>query len=110
MKQEAVRSLVEKTHDPDPRRRRRAVRELCPCGLCGNHEAAWARIFELVADPEAQVRRTVFHTLIDGAPRVRDAEVVAALESMRDDADRRLRRNVRKRLAIYRRTGRIAHA
>jgi hypothetical protein len=95
------------TRDADVRTRMRAVRALCPCHVRADHERVWARLLEMVADPEPRVRSQVFHTLIDGSPREREAEVVAAIESLRDDTDAGLRRRARQFLAQYRRTGRV---
>ena len=67
----------------------------------------WKRIFELSVDESKQVRATVFHALGDGPPRTLEQKVVATLESMRDDADPGLRRQVRKLIAHYRRTGTV---
>jgi hypothetical protein len=53
------------------------------------------------------VRSQVFHTLIDGSRREREPEVVASIESLRDDADPGLRRRGRQFRARYRRTARV---
>ena len=58
-------------------------------------------------DPDSAVRSLVFHALCDGSPTSREAEVVAAVEAMQHDNDRRLRRRARGVIAAYRRTGRI---
>ena len=102
-----VEDLIEQTHDPDPRVRKEAARELCPCELKADYDDVWSRVFELTRDESADVRRIVFHTLIDGSPKTREHDVVAAIESMHNDPDEKLRRTVRKRLANYRRTGQI---
>lgn len=107
MKPRILEDVLARTHDRDPRVRSRAARNLCPCELKADSPKAWQRVFDMAGDPDVRVRRTVFHTLIDGSPRRREAEVVAALERLRDDPDLKLRRSVRKLLARYRATGRI---
>lgn len=61
----------------------------------------------MVNDPNVKVRKTVLHTLADGSPREREAEVVAAIETLYNDPDKKLRKAVRHLLAIYRRIGKI---
>jgi HEAT repeats len=100
------RALAE-TWDPDPRRRIRALHELCPCQLKADYPDIWDRVLEMVTDDDAKVRGHVLHVLGDGSPRDREPEVVQAVESMRNDPDPVLRRRVRKLMAHYRRTGRI---
>lgn len=107
MSERSVEEILVQTRTRDPKRRAKALRELCPCELRYDDAAVWARVMEMTGDPHVAVRRTVLHTLIDGSPRDREENVIAALESMRDDADPRLRRRVRSVLAHYRRTGRV---
>jgi HEAT repeat protein len=95
------------TRDPEPRVRQAALAYMCPCHLQADRPEVWQRVFELAADPDRDVRRQVLHTLGDGSPRRLEGRVIATLESMRQDADSRLRRRVRRLLAQYRRTGRI---
>lgn len=99
--------LFEATRDPDPRVRRAAVRELCPCAIKRNRDDVWARLLELTRDEDASVRSLVLHDLTDGSPRERAPAIRAALEVMRNDPDPRLRRRVRGVLAHERRTGRL---
>ena len=99
--------LLERSYDPDPAVRRDAVRALCPCKLKSEDLRAWERVFELTGDPDLGVRRNAFHGIIDGLPRHLTPRAADVLEGMREDTDPRLRRNVRKVLARYRRTGRI---
>ncbi len=99
--------LIHATRSPISRDRQRAVRELCACRLKANYREAWDRVFELTADPDADVRRSALHVLIDGSPRTRREEVVRALEAMRDEPQPKVRRHVRKILARYRRTGQV---
>jgi hypothetical protein len=80
---------------------------LCPCHLQADLPEVWDRVFELASDPDPHVRKQVLHTLGDGSPRRLEDRVIAILESMRQDPDRHLRRNVRRLLAHYHRTGRV---
>ncbi len=107
METRTLKDILKETRDTDPRVRSRAARNLCPCELRMDDPKAWERVFELARDPDAHVRRTVFHTLVDGSPRRREAEVVSALEGMWNDPDLKLRRQVRRLLARYRATGKI---
>jgi hypothetical protein len=107
MKARRIDALVAATHDPDPRARKVAVRELCPCVIQRNDERAWDRVLELTRDSSRDVRRIALHTLIDGSPRSRETDVVRALDAMRNDPDARLCRNARKVLARHRATGKI---
>jgi HEAT repeat protein len=103
----SLKTLIDRTRDDDPRIRRTALRELCPCDLKRNLDPAWDRVLEMVEDPDASVRSIVLHTLCDGSPEGRLAEVVNALEKLAQDPDRRLRRRARDILAKHRRTGRV---
>ncbi len=109
MKLQSVESALGETYDPDPRIRKRATRDLCPCELQRDDEAVWKRLLELTRDTDLGVRRNALHAMIDGSPRSRECDVVAALEGMRDDPERKLRRFVRKLVARYRATGRLNH-
>ncbi len=107
MRADIVDSLLEQSRDPEASVRKKAVRELCPCEIKFNSAPAWDRLIEMVEDPDVDVRRNVFHVLIDGSPNDRQNDVVAALERMRNDPYRKLRRLVRKVLARHHREGRI---
>lgn len=102
-----VDELVSLTHDADPKVRKVALTNLCPCHVRADFAQAWDRVLEMVTDPDPQVRSTVVHMLADGSPRHRQAEVVAALEELRNDPERKVRRQVNQVLGQYRRTGRI---
>jgi HEAT repeats len=102
-----VAELIELSRDPDPKVRKIALANLCPCHVRSDHAAAWGRVLEMDTDPDPVVRRAVVHMLADGSPRRRAHEVSEALERMRNDPDRVVRRHVRVVLETYRRTGRI---
>ena len=101
---EEVREL---TRDRDPRKRKWAVRQLCPCHLKRNDAQVWDRLIAMASDDDPHVRSTVLHVLCDGSPRSREQAVIAALQQMQHDTDVGLRRRARKVLAQYRRTGTV---
>lgn len=107
---ETVREILTRSYDPDPRVRRQAVRDLCPCQVKRKDLEAWTRVFELTRDPEIVVRKNAFHGIIDGLPAELTDEAAAVLEAMRDDPEPKLRRQVRNVLSRYRRTGRIGES
>jgi hypothetical protein len=99
--------LVCLTRHADPKVRKVAVVNLCPCHARANFPAAWDRILEMISDPEPLVRRAVVHMLADGSPRERQGEVIEAMMALRNDPDRTVRRHVRLVLDNYRRRGRV---
>lgn len=103
----AIDDVLKDTYSTDPRTRKNAARELCPCEVKFYSRVVWDRLLELTQDQDSEVRRNVLHSLIDGSPREREPDVVAALEGLRNDPNVKLRRHARKLLARYRRTGRI---
>lgn len=107
MKARRLDALVKATHDADPHARKAAVRELCPCVIKVNDARAWDRVVELTRDSNRDVRRIALHTIVDGSPRSREIEVVHALETMRNDPDQKLRRQVWRIFARHRATGRV---
>lgn len=107
MDAQSIDALLSETRHANARRRRTAVRELCPCVVRANHTRIWDRIFELIRDPDLGVRRVAFHALIDGSPKDREAEVLASAEHLLDDPSEKLRRQARKLLAAHRHTGRV---
>lgn len=96
-----------RSRDPDPRVRRRALHDLCPCAQKRASDPVWERILEMAGDPDASVRRLALHALCDGSPRAREPEIVAAVEALARDPERTVHRLARKVLAHHRRTGRI---
>ncbi len=63
-----------------------------------------------MSDPDDHVRSDALHALTDSTPTVRVSAVVDALNARYDDPDPRLRRQIRKILALYRRTGKLSDA
>jgi hypothetical protein len=107
VKSDEVVEVLEQTHSHDPKTRAAALRELCPCHLRRNLPEVWERVFEMVGDPEPRVRSTIVHLLADGSPKELEERVVATIEGMTNDPDRKIRRQTRRLIAHYRRTGQI---
>jgi len=107
MRRQSIPELLEATRDPNPKVRKAATRDLCPCEVKANDSDAWDRLIAMTADPEIEVRRIALHAILDGSPRSRRAEVICVLEGMYDDPHPRLRRQVRKVLARHRATGKV---
>ena len=107
MEQEQDSSILALTFHPDARVRRKAVQQLCPCHLKANYAPVWERVLAMVGDADPKVRGTVLHVLCDGSPRSREAQVVAALETLQHDGDAGVRRRARQVMAAYRRRGRV---
>ena len=63
--------------------------------------------YEMASDPDVTVRSLVLHNCCDGSPAARREEVLAVIEALQRDTDRRLARRARGVLAGYRRTGKI---
>ncbi len=102
-----IEQLLEKTHHPDVKTRRRALLSLCPCHVRANSPEVWDRFLEMRDDSDTGVRSLVFHALCDGSPASRREEIVAAVKELLKDPNRRLRRRARGVIAAYRRTGNI---
>jgi hypothetical protein len=64
-----VTELIELTHDADPKVRKIALTNLCPCHVRADFPTAWDRVLEMTDDPEPLVRRAVVHMLADGCRR-----------------------------------------
>lgn len=102
---DAVERLLELSYSDDVKLRAKAAGELCPCRVKANDERVWERLLELSGDPDRTVRSRVLHNLTDGAPRGLHERVVVAIERMQQDPDEKLRKNARRMMARYRRTG-----
>jgi len=102
--------LLELSRSVQSRARQLACKNLCTCHVRADDDRVWARLLELVEDPDPLVRGDVIHALTDSTPAPRVPAVIEALGSRRNDPDERIRRRVRKTLAYYRRTGRVTDA
>ncbi|KNC46154.1 uncharacterized protein AMSG_00272 [Thecamonas trahens ATCC 50062] len=97
--------FMEGTRAVDARERRLALRELCPCHVKKDIDVFWKRIMAMVNDPDPDVRYQVLHNLCDGSPLRLEADVIAAIEILHNDADKRVARAARRVLVEYRKTG-----
>jgi hypothetical protein len=104
---EEIDELIGLTFDHDPKVRKIAVANLCPCHVRADFGQAWDRILAMAADPSPIVRRQVVHMLADGSPNHRQDEILAVLDGLRNDEDKVVRKTVRRVLGAYHRTGRI---
>jgi hypothetical protein len=104
---DALDRLLELSRSQDSRARQLACRNLCTCHVLADDDRVWTRLLELAADPDPLVRGDVIHAITDSTPAPRIPSAIAAIESLRNDADRGIRRQARKILAHYRRTGKV---
>jgi HEAT repeats len=107
---DAIDGLLELSRSPDSLVRQLACRNLCTCHVRADDDRIWGRLLELLGDPDPGVRGDVIHAITDSTPAPRVPAVIQALESRHNDPDARIRRQVRKVLAHYRRTGKVTDA
>jgi len=93
------------TWSNDPRIRKAALRDICPCRIKKNVDQFWRRIMEMADDENDEVRYQVLHNLCDGSPRSMEEEVIALLEKLHNDKSKKVRRQVHRVLTSYRKTG-----
>jgi HEAT repeat protein len=108
--EDALDELLELSRSELSRARQLACRNLCTCHVRADYDRVWARLLELVADPDPLVRGDVLHAITDSTPAARVPAVIRALESRHNDPEQGIRRRVRKTLAHYRRTGKVTDA
>ena len=82
-----------------------ALEEVCPCRMDEDDDDVWGRVCSMASDRDLGVRKQVLHTLCDGSPAHREAQIIDAIESLCREEDRDLRRMVHKVLGSFRRTG-----
>lgn len=102
-----IDELLALTQSSDPDVRCEAARNLCPCHVQANHPHIWDRLIEMAHDPDPHVRITILHTLADGSPREREQQIVQTLESLYNDTNLKVRKQVRYILTQYRRKGKL---
>lgn len=102
-----ISRLLSETYSGHAKTRSQSVRQLCPCDLKSNIPEVWERLLEMVDDPDPGTRYQVLHVLCDGSPRALAPRVLEALDKFRNDPVKRIRRNARKALGEYSRTGRL---
>jgi hypothetical protein len=67
-----------------------------PCKVQKDFDVIWARVLEMTDDPDPIVRYQVLHTLCDGSPKEREADIISALQKMWNDPEDKIRRAVRR--------------
>ena len=102
---ETISEYLHRTHDPDPKKRRAALKDLCPCHVRADIPELWERIFELLQDDEGIVRDQALHALGDGSPTHLEERIVEAIESLYNDPHPDVKKKARRMLNAYRRTG-----
>ena len=51
---ETISEYLQRTYDPDPKKRKKALKDLCPCHVRADIPQLWDRIFELLSDDEGK--------------------------------------------------------
>ena len=49
---ETITEYLQRTYDPDPCKRKKALKDLCPCHVRADIPQVWERIFEMLSDEE----------------------------------------------------------
>ena len=55
---ETIAEYLRRTEDPDPRKRKQALKDLCPCHVRADIPELWERIFQLLSDKEGNLLMT----------------------------------------------------
>jgi len=93
------------THSLDADVRLEAVKQLCPCKVQKDIEVFWERVFELINDEDARIRKRILHIICDGSPERLEDRIYDSLMEFNRDKDSDIRRTAHKVLATYERTG-----
>ena len=102
---ESFHDYIQRTYDLDPKKRRKALKDLCPCHVRQDIPELWDRIFECLHDEDGLVRDQALHALGDGSPTHLEEKIVEAVERMYNDPHPEVKKKARRMLNSYRRTG-----
>jgi HEAT repeat protein len=102
---ETVSEYLERTYNSDPVKRKKALKELCPCHVRVDIPEVWERIFEMCQDEDGSVRDQALHSLGDGSPTHLEERIVAVLEDKYNDPHPSVKKKARKMLNAYRKNG-----
>ena len=105
MSDESFHDYIKRTYDPDPKKRKQALKDLCPCHVRADIPELWERIFECLHDEDGIVRDQALHALGDGSPTHLEERIVEAVEKMYNDPNPDVKKKARRMLNSYRRTG-----
>ena len=62
---DSITEHIKKTKSENPKERLDAVKQMCPCKVKKDIDLFWNRIFEMVTDPDDNVRYQILHTICD---------------------------------------------
>lgn len=105
MSDESYYEYIQRTYHPDPKKRRQALKDLCPCHVRADIPPLWDRIFECLKDEDGLVRDQALHALGDGSPSHLQERIVQAIEDLYNDPHPEVKKKARRMLNSYRRTG-----
>lgn len=89
---ETIAGLIERSRSKDPEERKAAADLLCPCHVRRRREDVWSALYQLLEDPDTDVRKAAWHTLEDGG-RPDDPALDAIFERAAErDSDKGIRR------------------
>ena len=97
--------ILDLTRHPDPKERRRALHEMCPCQTLAEVDLLWDRIIEMTDDVDPIVRDQALHNLGDGSPKHLEFRILEVLEKLYNDSDKNVRKKARKMFTAYQRNG-----
>ncbi|XP_064399554.1 uncharacterized protein LOC135346012 [Halichondria panicea] len=102
---EIISEYIKRTYDPNPRKRKQALKDLCPCHVRQDIPQVWERIFEMLSDEEGIVRDQALHALGDGSPRHLEERIVEAVEQLYNDPFPDVKKKARRMMNSYRKNG-----
>lgn len=105
MCEETIADYLLRTENPNPKKRKQALKDLCPCHVRADIPELWERIFQLLSDEEGIVRDQALHALGDGSPSHLEEKIVIKLEELYNDPHPDVKKKARRMLNSYRRTG-----